>query len=326
MAMSPRASSKSAGFREIKNQHHLDDTMTQLRSLRYHGYSAKPWEDAQGNVIWPWIRIQLAKLVFSQAFEMVMGALILGNLVLIWYETDVDATCFPEYVSDFASCPTRSDTVGWIPALNLAILVLYSLECLARVYAEQCLFWCNKWNLTDFFIVLSGWFDFIFADVLSVNLLRLSRLIRVSRAVRLLISIPEFYLLINGLYSSIKAILFGALMLVAVIVVWAVVAVQLLHPITSTLEKYYLHCERCPRGFSTVFQAGLTLFQQLVAGDSWGTINLQLVEAAPWTMVVLFGMMMTITLGLLNLILAVPGLQRHMCILIPDAPNPMSQQ
>ena len=33
------------------------------------------------------LRIQLAKLVFSQAFEMVMGALILGNLILIWYET-----------------------------------------------------------------------------------------------------------------------------------------------------------------------------------------------------------------------------------------------
>jgi len=290
---------------EIKNQHHLDDTMTQLRSLRYHGYSAKPWEDAQGNVIWPWIRIQLAKLVFSQAFEMVMGALILGNLILIWYETDVDATCFPEYASDFTSCPTRSDTVGWIPALNLAILLLYSLECLVRLFAEQCLFWWNRWNLTDFVIVLSGWLDFIFADVLSVNLLRMSRLIRVSRAVRLLISIPEFYLLINGLYSSIKAILFGALLLVAMIVVWAVIAVQLLHPITSTLEKYYLHCERCPRGFSTVFQAGLTLFQQLVAGDSWGTINLQLVEEAPWTMIILFGMMMTITLGLLNLILAV---------------------
>ena len=177
--------------------------------------------------------------------------------------------------------------MGWIPALNLAILLLYSLECLVRLFAEQCLFWWNRWNLTDFVIVLSGWLDFIFADVLSVNLLRMSRLIRVSRAVRLLISIPEFYLLINGLYSSIKAILFGALLLVAMIVVWAVIAVQLLHPITSTLEKYYLHCERCPRGFSTVFQAGLTLFQQLVAGDSWGTINLQLVEEAPWTMIIL---------------------------------------
>ncbi|CAE7224153.1 Scn5a, partial [Symbiodinium pilosum] len=303
VSSSPKQWFQRKGSREEKNQQHVDETMSQLRSLRYHGYSAKPWEDAQGNIVWPWIRIKLAAVVFSQTFEMAMGALILGNLVLIMYETDEDAKCYPDYAEDFGLCPFRSDHVLWVQITNLVVLLLYSLECMVRIYVERTLFFCNRWNQIDFIIVGFGWLDFALADTLSISLLRMSRLIRVARAVRLLISIPEFYLLINGLYSSIKAILFGALLLVSVIVIWAVVSVQLLHPITS--RQSYPMCQRCPTGFSTVFNAGLTLFQQLVAGDSWGQINIPLVETAPLTMFLLFAMMMTISLGLMNLILAV---------------------
>lgn len=41
--------------------------------------------------------------------------------------------------------------------------------------------------------------------MLNLSLLRLSRLVRVLRAARVFISVPEFYLLLTGLFSSIKA-------------------------------------------------------------------------------------------------------------------------
>lgn len=47
--------------------------------------------------------------------------------------------------------------------------------------------------------------------------------------------------------------------------------------------------------------ASLTLFQQIVAGDSWGAISLPLAEAHPWTSPILFAILMTISLGVMNL-------------------------
>ena len=93
-----------------------------------------------------------------------------------------------------------------------------------------------------------------------------------------------------------------ALMLVSVITFWAVISVEVLHPITSGMT--WEDCDRCPDGFRGIFAAALTLFQQIVAGDSWGTISIPLVETAPWTAVLLFSILITISLGMLNLILA----------------------
>ncbi|CAE7337450.1 unnamed protein product [Symbiodinium natans] len=95
---------------------------------------------------------------------------------------------------------------------------------------------------------------------------------------------------------------FGSLLLVAALVFWAVIAVELLHPITSGLP--YPECTHCSAGFNGVFAATVTLFQQMVMGDAWGLL-LAPAKAAPWTFPVLFVMMMTVSLGATNLILAV---------------------
>jgi len=41
-------------------------------------------------------------------------------------------------------------------------------------------------------------------STVNLSLLRLSRLVRVLRAARVFISVPEFYLLLTGLFSSMK--------------------------------------------------------------------------------------------------------------------------
>ena len=85
-------------------------------------------------------------------------------------------------------------------------------------------------------------------------------------------------MLIGGLYSSLKAIIFGAIMLIVMILVWAVVSVEMLHPIASVID-FPGTCERCSRGFADIFSASVTIFQQIVAGDSWGAISIPLVVA-----------------------------------------------
>mmetsp|Transcript_72348 Transcript_72348/g.194912 ORF Transcript_72348/g.194912 Transcript_72348/m.194912 type:complete len:442 (-) Transcript_72348:312-1637(-) len=49
----------------------------------------------------------------------------------------------------------------------------------------------------------------------------------------------------------------------------------------------------------------LTLYQNIVAGDSWGLINVPLIEEEPWTALFLVTATVSVSLGLTNLILAV---------------------
>eukprot|EP00438_Fugacium_kawagutii_P016788 Skav217466 [mRNA] locus=scaffold1405:113110:114759:- [translate_table: standard] len=233
-----------------------------------------------------------------------MGVVIVTNMILIMIEADRDALCYPEYAETFSECPERSAASPWIFSLNMLLLVIYSTECCLRFFVERSLYCCNAWNMIDLTTVIAGWLSNALASVVNLNLLRLARLVRVVRAVRVFISIPEFYLLMSGLYSSIKAILFGSLMLVSVLIFWAILAVELFNPITSTIE-FPTSCERCPRGFASVTAAGLTLFQQIVAGDSWGEISVPLIEKAPWTGPILYIVIISISLGVMNLILAV---------------------
>ncbi|CAJ1362216.1 unnamed protein product [Effrenium voratum] len=199
-----------------------------------------------------------------------MGLIIVSNLVLIMYEANQDARCYPEYFGRFHQCPHRSDAEPLLVAFNIILLAIYSIECLLRAYVERGTYICNKWNIIDLFTVVSGWLGLLVADFISVTLLRMFRLVRVVRAVRVLISVPEFYLLITGLYSSIKAIIFGALMLISMLIFWAVISVELLHPIASRLS--FGQCARCPQSFDSIFSASVTLFQQIVAGDNWGQV------------------------------------------------------
>ena len=58
-------------------------------------------------------------------------------------------------------------------------------------------------------------------------------MLRLIRVGRLVISVPELYILLSGLTTSFKPILFGSMMLISVILVWSIIVVELLHPITS---------------------------------------------------------------------------------------------
>ncbi|CAE7686577.1 Cacna1e, partial [Symbiodinium pilosum] len=150
---------------------------------------------------------------------------------------------------------------------------------------------------------MSGWLGTALASTLPINVLRILRLVRLVRAARVVISVPEFYILVSGFTSSFKAILFGSVMLVCIIIVWSIIAVEILHP--ENVQITYPSCVECKWRFQSVWSAMLTIFQQVVAGDSWGEISIPLVEKAWWTILFLFPIMMTISLGAMNLILAV---------------------
>jgi len=110
-------------------------------------------------------------------------------------------------------------------------------------------------------------------------------------------------LLLTGLLSAAKAIFWGGLMMFGMLLLWAILMVEFVHPVSSIID--YGDCERCSRGFDTVMSGVLTLFQQIVVGDSWGNISIPVIEHAPWTGTLIVTATMTVSLGITNLILSV---------------------
>ncbi|CAE7238157.1 Ca-alpha1D [Symbiodinium natans] len=240
-------------------------------------------------------------------FETVMGAVIAFNIGIMVIETNADATCYSDSEStydDLRDCSSGSYSLRWLQAVNITLLVIYTVECFARAFVERSMYFWNRWNQIDLLTVVLGWAGVVLSTaVKNLNVLRLFRVVRLMRAARVVISVPEFYILVSGLSHSLKAIVFGSIMLLAVILVWAIIAVEVLHPCNVLID--YPSCPRCQAGFDSVQSAALTIFQQIVAGDSWGEISLPLAERFPWTVPVLFLSVMTISLGVMNLILAV---------------------
>lgn len=292
--------------REVEKNEALQRALQTIEteSIRYRHLQHKPWLDDDGNTIWPWQRVFLARIIMHQAFETGMGLVIFANVLLIVFEANADASCYPEFLYDLDSCPRSSAALFWPWACNLALQTTYSAECIARCFVERGMYVKNQWNVIDLVIVVVGWFGMALTEMVNLNVLRVFRVLRLLRAGRLLISVPELYILLSGLTTSIKAIFFGSIMLIFVVFVWAIVMVELIHPLNLEID-YDERCPRCKEGFQTVYMASLTLFQQIVAGDSWGAISLPLAEAHPWTSPILFAILMTISLGVMNLILAV---------------------
>jgi len=61
----------------------------------------------------------------------------------------------------------------------------------------------------------------------------------------------------------------------------------------------------CPHAFETVFKSGLTFFQTIVAGDSWGTLAVPIIQYEPATAIFFIMVLVSVSLAIMNLILAV---------------------
>ena len=88
------------------------------------------------------------------------------------------------------------------------------------------------------------------------------------------------------------------------IIIWSILAVERFHPINRVLyaerQDHY-----CANAFETVMRATLVFFQTLIAGDSWGTCSIPVIEAQPAYFIVFAEAFVTIQLGFTNLVLAI---------------------
>jgi len=247
-------------------------------------------------------RRTVISIVDHAAFDATMGLIICFNLLLVIVETDYSAGC-----TGSLSLKVCSSGYGeTIRRTNLVLLALYCLELSLRLFARRCGYFSTIWNTVDGLIVVLTIVSEIIGNAMgSFSQLRLLRLIRVLRGARVLSFFRELRMIVAGLLSTFKAIIWAALLMCVVLTMWSILAVEFLHPFNVRLVEQYKNCPRCGRALASVMDANLTFFQALVIGDDWDFVLIPMIENYPWTLAVFLGVFFTIALGIMNLILAV---------------------
>jgi len=233
----------------------------------------------------------VASIIGHRVFETALALLVCGSLVLAVVEAD--------------SKPEGGPPV-WCKPLENSLLLLYCIEVGLRAYVLRTSLFHTSLNVLDLAIVIVDAVLFLLGLVLeelpNVGFLRVLRLLKLTRAHHIIRHQPELYILVEGMLGSMKTIFFGTLLICVSLVGYGIVAVEFLHPLA---EVYPDDCPRCPRAFESVYGSVCTFFQTVVVGDAWGVIFLPLFEQHPLTLALGMPVYVTISFGIMNLMMAV---------------------
>jgi len=189
------------------------------------------------------------KLASSWHAKILLGLTILLHLVLTILATDIT-------VEKGATIPIFIQL-----GLHFCLFLFFADLCL-RLFDEKLEFFACKLNVFDTCVVAADILTEIMSywdqsHIPSLSALRMLRAVRVVRVVGFLSDIRELYLMLHGIASAMKAIMWGAFLIGILTLVWAIMAVELIHPLTLQLAAAgdFESCEKCTSAFSSVGSA-----------------------------------------------------------------------
>jgi len=261
-------------------------------------------------------RLKASRLIDNPWFDGIMCAIILANCGVVLIETDHNAVCETQRIeaADVGGPedePPSCEHPGWIGAINRVFLVIYTLECGIRIFVERRTYVTKGWNLFDVTIVFLGVVGDVLEGVMpfSLGYLRVFRVARLVRAVRVMVSFEELRAMLLGFVGAMKTLMYASIMLFMLLSFWAIAGVSVFHPIAMDLleekPEAFDGCERCPRAFRNVTNGLITLFQTIIAGDSWGQFAVPMIEYRGVCILLFVPIIFTVGFGLLNLVTAV---------------------
>uniref|UniRef100_A0A6U6HJU5 EF-hand domain-containing protein n=1 Tax=Zooxanthella nutricula TaxID=1333877 RepID=A0A6U6HJU5_9DINO len=245
------------------------------------------------------VRHRCRKALASPWTESMLAVAIGFNLCLITVETDRDAA--------------RLVPLQWVQVCNHLLLLLYSVEMAVRIYVFRSGFLQQLSDFVDFVLILMDVSMLILqathaggTDAPSFTFLRVVRLLRLARSIRVLQMFPQLALMVQGMFASIKLLAYGTCMLTLTLFLSGILAVHFVHPVNQRIAATGLYdtCDRCARAYESVPQAMLTFVQQLIAGDSWGSVSVPIIEEAPETAVFFVLVFVIVNLMVMNVILS----------------------
>lgn len=259
----------------------------------------------------PWLRWHLARVLTSHVFDAFMAIVIILNLVLVVLQADSTAsglTATRKASSGDGSGAGQAE--AWLEVSAQMPLLIYVIELCARIFVWHWDFFNSHDHVFDFVIVTLDASLFALSAIVgnlpNAALLRVVKLTKLVKTLRVLHGCHELKVIIQGFTGSMRSLIWGCVMLFVTTLLFGIIAVEMLHPLVLEVEESggFEGCSRCPSAFSSVFESMLTIVQQIFAGDSWGTLCIPLITAHPWTTIPLLFILITINLGILNLLVA----------------------
>eukprot|EP00434_Breviolum_minutum_P032537 symbB.v1.2.028776.t1/scaffold3081.1/size64104/4 len=109
--------------------------------------------------------------------------------------------------------------------------------------------------------------------------------------------------------TCLKTLIWSFVFLMVVMTIWAMLLVEIVHPLIQEMHQkdpeIFQGCEYCLRATNSVMNSNLLLFKTVIAGDSWGSLAVPVIENHPATAIIWVGSQLTLVFGVLNLIVAV---------------------
>lgn len=244
--------------------------------------------------------------------EAALLAVASAHVAVVVYETDV---------------LLRRDGVvnWWCSCLSFILLILYTCELVARIrthckvvmtcpeklpaFPHTCLY-TSPWHFLDAAVIAVDAVNEVVGLAMGTMparpLLLMLRILRVLRPLRTLALAPALSGLKGRLSRAAEVAAWGTLFLVMLVTVWAIIAVEVLHPLNVSIAQSgaYDDCHWCTNAFQSVAEANLTLMRHIVMGDGWESVVLVIIDRHPWTAAIFLLAFASINLGLLSLIVA----------------------
>ncbi|XP_043989281.1 sodium channel protein type 4 subunit alpha B-like [Gambusia affinis] len=150
-------------------------------------------------------------LVSKQAFDIMIMMLIIVNMVTMMVETDEQSE--------------RMESV--LNIVNLVFIVIFTTECLIKLFALRCYFFTVAWNIFDFVVIILSIIGIVLADIIekyfvSPTLFRVIRLARIGRVLRLIRAAKGIRTLLFALMMSMPALFNIGLLLFLVMFIYAI--------------------------------------------------------------------------------------------------------
>ncbi|CAE8677715.1 unnamed protein product [Polarella glacialis] len=245
-------------------------------------------------------RRMVANCLLHNAFDVSLGLIIC--LDVIFNVADIDARAVG-----------RSPPM-WADIGAKTCLAAYMVEFLLNIFVSGWPLFRNPWLVVDFCIIFSGMSEVILTaygiSAKEFTLLRLLRLLRVLRLMKLCRHhryLTELRTLVMMMASCVRTLFWSFLFCFIVMSAWSMAAVELINPVVQQMaaDGAFGDCRTCRSALTSVMRANLTMFQTIIAGDSWGELAVPVIEAHPWTAIIFIGSLLTLVFGVLNLIVAV---------------------
>lgn len=223
-------------------------------------------------------RLYVAELVESPAAHGVVMLLIVANAVVIAVATDWVET---GYLDDKGACRK----------LSLAVLFVFTVEIVAKLFAFHALFFRDGWNVADLLIVAVGlgFHTGVIPHGHTTAVIRLVRILRLTRVVEVL---PGLEILMRGFLTGLSSCLWVLAITMLFLFIYAVVGTEVFgHGIERDSERARFFEQEAGAPLDDFFGSlgrSLVTMVQFMTFDSWSTVVRPLVKEMPFVATVYF--------------------------------------